>query len=64
MDILSAERRPVRAIGPGGHARGSDGFEPTEGPDRSLLDDPDADVGFPDDDMWPPHFGAARLGIP
>lgn len=64
MDIVPADRRPLRAVGDGGHAGTARSDGPVDEPDRSMLDDPDALLGFGDDDAWPPHFGAARLGIP
>ena len=64
MDIVSMDRRPVRAIGDGGHSASAAGDGQADEADRPILDDPDALLGFGDDDGWPPHFGAARLGIP
>ena len=65
MDIVPVDRRPVRAIGDGGHSTGAVGDGQADEADRSMiLDDPDALLGFGDDDGWPRHFGAARLGIP
>jgi hypothetical protein len=64
MDIVPMDRRPVRAIGGGGHSASAAGDGQADGADPSILDDPDALLGFGDDDGWPPHFGAARLGIP
>lgn len=31
---------------------------------RSIFEDADRPLGFDVDDEWPPHFGAARAGIP
>ena len=64
MDIMPVDRRPVRAIGDGGHSANSSGDGQANETDGSILDDPDAFLGFADEDAWPPHFGAARLGIP
>jgi len=65
MDVLPGDdRRPVRLIGNGGSLRARTAMASDEERDRSLLDDQDEPVGFEFDDDWPPHFGAARVGIP
>lgn len=64
MEAVPADRRPIRAIGDGGGTSSGPRVIATD--DRPADDPNDAGsfAGWSDEDDWPPHFGAARLGIP